>query len=140
MSRRLFVVLISLALAVVAGAVAVGWQLPWHDDSAAYVSEHATKTPETVRSVFVSRSMPMPSAHPLRLSAMLEQGPMPRSPAMAEVMTDTDCVPDEKMVSRCRNEMRLEDGGRVVLRHPHSMSKVPCLAAGERVRLIPTNL
>jgi hypothetical protein len=41
------------------------------------------------------------------------------------------------MISRCRNEVSLADGTRVVLRHPHNMSKVPCLAPGEHVRLIP---
>ena len=41
------------------------------------------------------------------------------------------------MVSRCRNEMQLQDGSRIVLRHPHDMSAVPCLAPGEDVLLVP---
>ena len=57
---------------------------------------------------------------------------------MADVMTDTDCTPDAQMISRCRNVMRLEDGRQIVLRHPHNMTRIPCLAPGERVRLIPT--
>jgi hypothetical protein len=58
---------------------------------------------------------------------------------MADVMTDTECAPDAHMISRCRNVVRA-DGRRIVLRHPHDMSKVPCLAPGERVRLIPTGV
>jgi len=81
--------------------------------------------------------MPMPSAHERRLSAMLEEGQMPDRPMMADVMTDTDCAPDAQMISRCRNVVRLADGRRVVVRHPHDMSRIPCLAPGERVRLIP---
>jgi hypothetical protein len=59
---------------------------------------------------------------------------------MAEVLTDTDCTPDGQMISRCRNEMQLADGRRIVLRHPHKMSEVPCLAPGEQVRLVPVSL
>jgi hypothetical protein len=70
---------------------------------------------------------------------VLESGGMPREPTMAEVLTDTDCAPDGYMVSRCRNEMLLADGRRVVLRHPHVMSSVPCLAPGEQVLLVPAS-
>lgn len=49
---------------------------------------------------------------------------------MADALTDTDCAPDGQMISRCRNVMRLADGRQLVLRHPHDMSKVPCLAPG----------
>jgi hypothetical protein len=62
---------------------------------------------------------------------------MPNRPMMAEVMTDSDCAPDARMISRCRNLMRLAGGRQIVLRHPHDMTRVPCLAPGEQVRLIP---
>ena len=137
MRKRLVVVLFSLGLIVIAGAVALARQQAPVDEPNAYVSEHQTEVPDTARTVTVSRSMPMPSAHPRRLSTMLERGQMPGAPIMAEVMTDTDCVPDRELISRCRNELRLDDGKRIVLRHPHDMSKVPCLAPGERVRLVP---
>lgn len=103
----------------------------------ATVSEHPVAIPEEPRTVAVSMSMPLPSAHQRRLSAMLEEGAMPDGPATATVLTDTECVPDEQMVSRCRNEMMLEDGSTIVLRHPHVMADVPCLAPGEQVRLLP---
>jgi hypothetical protein len=59
---------------------------------------------------------------------------------MAEVMTDSNCAPDAEMISRCRNVMRLADERQIVLRHPHDMTKIPCLAPGERVQLIPTGV
>lgn len=104
----------------------------------ATASEHPLAVPSSVRTVVVSRAMPKPSAHERRLSAMLEEGVMPDRPMMGDVMTDTDCAPDAHMISRCRNVVRLADGRRIVLRHPHVMSQVPCLAPGERVRLIPS--
>ena len=100
-------------------------------------SEHPVSVPEAARTVTVSATMPAPSASASALSALLERGRMPDGPTTAEVMTDTDCAPDAAMVSRCRNEVRLPDGSRMVLRHPHDMSEVPCLAPGERVRLVP---
>ena len=56
---------------------------------------------------------------------------------MGEVMTDSECTPDAQMISRCRNVVRLASGETIVLRHPHDMTKIPCLAPGERVRLLP---
>ena len=71
---------------------------------------------------------------------MLEEGTMPDRPMMAEVMTDSECAPDARMISRCRNVVRLASGRQIVLRHPHDMTTIPCLAPGERVRLIPTGV
>ena len=124
------------ALVAVSGA----WVLLGRDLNAGerYDSEHSAAVPETARSVTVSATMPPPSAHARRLSAMLEAGAMPHGPMMAEVLSDTDCAPDEQMVSRCRNEMQLANGDKIVVRHPHDMRDVPCLAPGERVRLVPT--
>jgi hypothetical protein len=127
------------AIALVAGVGITLATLGGGGDGRDYVSEHPVAVPDTVRTVSVSREMPMPSAHARRLSAMLEEGTL-RGPTTAEVMTDTDCTPDEHMVSRCRNELRLPDGSTIVLRHPHDMSKVPCLAPGEQVRLVPLDV
>jgi hypothetical protein len=135
--RARVLMLTFVALVALGGA----WVLLGRDPEAGkrYVSEHSAAVPETARTVTVSATMPLPSAHARRLSAMLETGAMPREPMMAEVLTDTDCAPDERMVSRCRNEMQLSDGRRVVLRHPHDMSSVPCLAPGEQVLLVPAS-
>ena len=129
--------LLAIAMAVAAAIVGVG---RGDGDTTQLVSEHGATVPAVARTVTVSRAMPLPSAHERRLSAMLEAGDMPDATTMAEVMTDSDCTPDAEMISRCRNVVRLEDGREVVLRHPHRMSEVPCLAPGELVRLVPSGI
>jgi hypothetical protein len=141
MRPRLFALLATTAILVAAAGVftlARGEEAT--NSSPAFVSEHPVAVPAAARRVAVSRAMPMPSAHERRLSAMLEHGTMPDRPMMAEVMTDTNCTPDAEMISRCRNVMRLADGRHIVLRHPHDMTQIPCLAPGERVQLIPTGV
>ena len=141
MGPRLLAVLAATAIVVAAaGVFTLARGEDAADSSATAVSEHPVVVPAAARTVSVSRMMPMPSAHERRLSAMLEDGTMPDRPTMADVVTDTDCTPDAQMISRCRNLMRLEDGREIVLRHPHQMARVPCLAPGERVRLIPTGV
>lgn len=130
---------IAIAAAVV-GVQALGSREEAAGNSPTSVSEHPTAVPAVARTVMVSSAMPMPSAHERRLSAMLEEGTMPDRPMMAQVMTDTECAPDARMISRCRNVVRLRSGRQIVLRHPHDMSSIPCLAPGERVRLVPTDV
>ena len=136
---RLFGALAAIILVAAAGVLTLAGRED-NGNAPASVSEHPVAVPPSARTVLVSRAMPMPSAHERRLSAMLEEGQMPDRPMMADVMTDTDCAPDAQMISRCRNVVRLADGRRVVLRHPHDMSRIPCLAPGERVRLIPNGV
>lgn len=139
MRVRPLLVLPALALAA---ALSVGvWVVVGTDGgpSARAVSEHGARVPSTARTVALSATMPPPSAHARRLSAMLEEGAMPDGPMTAEVLTDTECAPDASMVSRCRNEMRLRDGRTMVIRHPHDMSRVPCLAPGEQVLVVPAS-
>jgi hypothetical protein len=140
MRPRLFVALGAIAVLVAAAGALTLAVRGERGNSPAPVSEHPQAIPVSARTVSVSRAMPMPSAHERRLSAMLEEGAMPDGPTMAEVMTDTDCTPDAHMISRCRNVLRLADGRTIVLRHPHDMTKIPCLAPGERVRLLPTGV
>ena len=138
MRARWFVV---LSLLVLAGALIGSASLRGHaapESSPRYVQEHPTAIPASVRTVSISRTMPMPSAHARRLSSMLEGGRMPGGPTTGEVLSDTDCTPDANSISHCRNEVRLPGGATVVLRHPHRMANVPCLAPGETVRLVPT--
>ena len=134
------VALIVAAAALAATAVVVAGVVAREETTAratSTVAEHPVAVPTEARQVVVSRAMPPPSAHARLLSAMLERGTLPRHPMTAEILTDTDCAPDAEMVSRCRNELRLADGSVLVLRHPHRMSDVPCLAPGETVRLVP---
>jgi hypothetical protein len=142
MRLRLLLPLAALAIAAaaVAGVIALGGREDAAGNSPTSASEHPTAVPAAARTVLVSLTMPMPSRHERRLSAMLEEGTMPDRPMMAEVMTDSDCQPDAQMISHCRNVVRLGSGRQIVLRHPHNMSTIPCLAPGERVRLIPTGV
>ncbi|HWQ23393.1 MAG TPA: hypothetical protein VNK94_04740 [Gaiellaceae bacterium] len=128
-----------LLLLAAAALVAAGGISILLSDEPASVSEHPVALPEAARTVTVSATMPPPSAHARRLSAMLEEGALPAGPTPAEVLTDTDCAPDERMISRCRNELRLADGRTLVVRHLHDMRSVPCLAPGERVLLVPAS-
>jgi hypothetical protein len=127
------------ALAAVAALVVAALVVAGGDDGARTraVAEHPVAIPAALRTVTVHGTMPPPSAHERRLSALLEHGAMPVGAMTAEVLTDTDCAPDERMISHCRNVVRLQDGHELVLRHPHDMSRVPCLAPGERIRLVP---
>lgn len=141
MRLRLFLPFAAIAIAAaVAGVFALGGRDEEVSNSPTPASEHRTVVPAAARTVLISRAMPMPSAHERRLSAMLEKGTMPDRPIMADVLTDTDCAPDARMISRCRNVVRFASGRQIVLRHPHDMSSIPCLAPGERVRLIPTGV
>lgn len=125
-----------LLVAITLITLGTSWVLLDHKSQQA-VTEHPVTIPEALRTVTVSATMPSPSVDPHHLSAMLEEGVMPKARRMAEVMTDTDCAPDAHMISHCRNEMLLADGRTLILRHPHDMSRVPCLAPGEKVLLVP---
>lgn len=132
--------LLPLSFVALALLVAGTWAVLARDGAERpLASEHATPVPETARTVVVSTTMPLPSAHERRLSAMLEAGAMPHEPTIGEVMSDTDCAPDATMISRCRNEVRLADGSTIVLRHPHDMRTIPCLAPEEQVLLVPAS-
>ena len=142
MRLRLFVAVtaIAIAAATIVSVLAVGGREGAAKNTSSSASEHSLAIPTAARTVTVSRAMPMPSADQRRLSAMLEEGTMPAGPIMAEVLTDSECTPDARMISRCRNVMRLANGQEIVLRHPHEMATIPCLAPGERVRLIPAGV
>lgn len=127
--------LLPALLALVGAAVLIGRSSDAVDPG--YVTEHPVEVPATARTVQIYTTMPRPSSHARLLSARLEVGAMPRGRMLAEVLSDTECQPDEQMISRCRNEMRLSDGRTIVVRHPHNMANVPCLAPGETVLLMP---
>lgn len=130
------------ALAVVAAAVSLVYLgggrsagPPAERASATAADRAHPSTPPTGRLVVVSRTMPAPStgAH---LNAQLVSGSVPVAGSEATVLDDLDCAPDAAGISHCRNPLVLADGRRVEVIHPHSMAVVPCLTAGERVRLV----
>jgi hypothetical protein len=136
--------LISASLVLLTAALLASTWLGGGDSAPAkparYATEHPVSIPVDARTIRISSTMPLPSAHARRLSAMLEQGLMPQRPMTGKVVSDTQCTPDADSISHCRNEMRLDDGSTIVLRHPHRMADVPCLAPGEVVRLVPTGV
>lgn len=99
-------------------------------------SENATSGTEGMKTVRVfDREPGTPSPSATNLHAGLEKGKLPNEPVVGTVVTDEDCAPDEQGISHCRNVVRLAGGGTIVLRHPHEMHQVPCLAPGEKVLL-----
>jgi len=65
----------------------------------------------------------------------LTKGKLPAMPTTAKVLTDTDCAADRNGISHCSNILQLAAGGRITVRHDHSMMNDPCLSPGERVRV-----
>ncbi len=102
--------------------------------SSSQTGENATAT-DGMRTVRVFNREPAPSPSATSLRAGLEKGTLPDGPVVATVLTDENCMPDQRGISHCRNRVRLASGGTVVLRHPHDMHQVPCLAPGEKVLL-----
>lgn len=51
------------------------------------------------------------------------------------VLTDTDCAADDEGISRCNNEIELDDQEEVTLVKPHNMQNYRCLSPGEKVLL-----
>ncbi len=69
------------------------------------------------------------------LMASLEWGKLPSGATRARVLTDANCQPDQDGVSHCLNELDF-GSARVVVRHHHKMSEVPCLTPGEEVNIL----
>lgn len=90
---------------------------------------------QTERVVHLFRASP-PVSTASHLDAELIAGSVLAAGSEATVLADLDCTPDAQDISHCHNPLRLADGSRVEVIHVHSMAAVPCLAAGERVRLV----
>jgi hypothetical protein len=101
-----------------------------------HAGDRAHQRPALTRTLAVyTDAEPAPSAHPERMRALLTQGELPNGVVEATVLTDEDCAADAKGVSHCRNQLRLPNGKKVTVRHPHRMHDVPCMTLGETVRL-----
>jgi hypothetical protein len=136
MRRYLPLGLIAVALAAGAVPLLLGDTAdPVPRTAAPLAADPAHTPPAATRVVLVSRTMPAPSAPGGVLHAALVGGRMPARPMSGVVLTDTECVPDAAGISHCRNEIELENGRTLTLRHPHDMSVVPCLSPGEPVRV-----
>jgi len=90
---------------------------------------------------------PIPAGAPLgswhdngrggRYLLQLAQGrPLRAGGRVAGIVTsDTDCQPDSRGLSHCRNAIELADGSRIVVVDTHQMSRNRCLAPGDRLSL-----
>lgn len=87
--------------------------------------------------VFKTGGEPAPSEPGSDLQARLVSGHAPKRETVATVLTDEDCAADAHGISHCLNRIKLADGSRIAVRHPHDMRKIPCLAPGEHVNIRP---
>lgn len=100
-------------------------------------SQVGHSAPAAMRTLVVrSGKEPAPSEPGMTMRAKVERGRLPTSPVVARVTSDEDCAPDAHGVSHCLNRLRLPNGRRLAVRHPHRMTEVPCMTPGERVRIL----
>lgn len=52
-----------------------------------------------------------------------------------KVLSDSNCTPDEEGISRCHNEIELDNQQKITVVTPHNMTKNRCLRPGEPVGL-----
>lgn len=126
---------VAAALAAVLVVAATSQRDRGHETDSAEVAGSAS--PERRTLLVTDRRMPPPSPPGGRLHAFFVSGRMPGGPSAATVLTDEDCAPDRRGVSRCLNRLQLASGRTLAVRHPHSMMEVPCLSPGERVSVRP---
>jgi hypothetical protein len=105
--------------------------------SAPRVDPHGKPLVE-LRTVVLRRSTVSPSPPGSVLHTQLMTGAMPAGRTTAVVLSDEDCEPDAEGVSHCRNGLLLAGGKKIVVRHYHKMSTVPCLSPGEKVQILPS--
>jgi hypothetical protein len=129
-------ILIAAGLAAVVGSVSLAYVATGGSGGqpAAAYSAHPATSPSG-RVVRLSRTLPLPSTG-THLNAQLISGSVPAAGIEATVLADLDCTPDADGISHCHNPLRLADGRRAEIIHPHSMMVVPCLTQGEHVRLV----
>lgn len=53
------------------------------------------------------------------------------------VITDTDCEADDEGISRCHNQIELDNNNTVTIINIHNMQNFPCFSPGEKVEIQP---
>lgn len=125
--------LVLLALTVSAAAVVLA--ACGGTDGSAGGAGASTSAQERV--VLVSPQGPVsPSTPGGVLRVWLLRGEIPATAVAARVLSDEECEPDAAGISRCLNRLLMPSGDTLVVRHPHNMENVPCLAPGERVQVV----
>lgn len=100
------------------------------------LSDSAHEQPESDKRTVLVADEPTLGSDQETLTVGLEEGTMPPSTATdAVVMTDENCTPDARGVSYCLNEIQIDGGETLSVRHKHRMHEVPCLVPGEPIRL-----
>lgn len=129
--------IVGAALAIpLAIAVVILATRPGDGGSPDGLTSETSASPQAQRTVAVSNAyMPRPSEPGATLNALRITGRIPGRPEGGTVLTDDDCAPDARGISRCVNRIRLGSGRRLSVRHPHRMMEVPCLSPGELVRV-----
>lgn len=64
-------------------------------------------------------------------------GEAPQAAVTGEILSDTQCAPDDQGINHCHNEIRLPDGTTITVIDNHSMMENPCLTPGEKITLKP---
>lgn len=69
-----------------------------------------------------------------RYLVKLQQGTLPAQ-AQGTVRTDTNCTPDARGYSHCRNQIVLATGKSALVETTHIMDRYPCFVPGQTVSL-----
>jgi len=94
-------------------------------------------TPAEERVVLVAPHGPVePSSPGGVLRTWLLRGKLPATAVEARVLSDEECEADSAGISRCLNRLLMPSGETLVVRHPHNMDSIPCLAPGEKVQVV----
>jgi hypothetical protein len=143
-SRAVLIGAASVALAALVIAVLFANSATTHPDPATpAVAQHFVDvspggSKAALRTVVIAgpgERLPFMSETGSVLMASLERGQLPAEAARATVLTDANCQPDQDGVSHCLNELDFGTA-KVVVRHHHRMSEVPCLTPGEQVNIL----
>lgn len=121
-----------IIIAAIAISTTGGSQSASHEGATALAADATDQE----RTVLVSAGRePAPSPPGRVLYALRIAGDVPGSTVQATVISDENCAPDARGISRCTNALRLRSGRILTVRHPHRMMEVPCLEPGEQVRV-----
>ena len=126
---------IFLSLVVVVVAIGIAVAVVGNDDAAKIRGSAPHYPTEPGMRTLVIAPMGSDTTSPATgpLSGSLVSGTVPLQPMMATVVSDTNCAPDAQGVSHCDNQLRMNDGTMLTVRHNHRMMDTPCLSPGEHI-------
>jgi len=125
---------VSLAVIVVGLGLMIGFLGSDGGQTDSSPESSAARQLRTV-AVYSTADEPSPSTPGSVIRVKIERGKLPQGQSRGTVVTDENCEPDADGISHCLNRIRFDGGESIEVRHPHDMSKVACLAPGERVEV-----